>query len=371
MAKEFSQRGIPSVAVYSDSEGEYSEDRAIAIQKLQTGQINVIFSVDMFNEGVDIKEVDMVMFLRPTESPVVFLQQLGRGLRKAKNKEYLNVLDFIGNYQKAGKTFMYMTGGSGSSARGFSQNAMNDLPDDCLVDYDFRLIDLFEEVEKRQAKLDDLIWTEYERIKEQVGHRPSRLELFTFMDDDIYQNVINKSSKNLFKHYLKFLEEHNELTLPEQQFCKTIGREFIELVETTSMSKVYKMPVLKAFYNNGDCLYTVNEEQLLNSWKDFFATGRNWRDLPQVSSYQDYQNMTDKKHLDNIYKNPVNFLVKSGEGFFVLNDDKTVSLKAELREVISNPVFAEQFCDVIDYRTMDYYSRRLAEGEEQKETKIS
>lgn len=362
MAKEFSQRGIPSVAVYSDSEGEYSEDRAIAIQKLQAGEINVIFSVDMFNEGVDIKEVDMVMFLRPTESPVVFLQQLGRGLRKAKNKEYLNVLDFIGNYQKAGKTFMYMTGGVESSSRGFSQNAMNDLPDDCLVDYDFRLIDLFEEMEKRQAKLDDLIWIEYERIKEQVGRRPSRLELFTFMDDDIYQNVINKSSKNLFKHYLKFLEEHNELTLPEQQFCKTIGREFIELVETTSMSKVYKMPVLKAFYNNGDCLYTVNEEQLLNSWKDFFATGRNWRDLPQVSSYQDYQDMTDKKHLDNIYKNPVNFLVKSGEGFFVLNDDKTVSLKAELREVISNPVFAEQFCDVIDYRTMDYYSRRLAEG---------
>lgn len=244
------------------------------------------------------------------------------------------------------------------------KDPMNDLPDDCLVDYDFRLIDLFEEMEKRQAKLDDLIWTEYERIKEQVGHRPSRLELFTFMDDDIYQNVINKSSKNLFKHYLKFLEEHNELTLPEQQFCKTIGREFIELVETTSMSKVYKMPVLKAFYNNGDCLYTVNDEQLLNSWKDFFATGRNWRDLPQVSSYQDYQNMTDKKHLDNIYKNPVNFLVKSGEGFFVLNDDKTVSLKAELRKVIINPVFAEQFCDVIDYRTMDYYSRRLAEGEE-------
>lgn len=57
----------------------------------------------MFIEGVDITSVDMVMFLRPTESPIVFLQQLGRGLRRRRGKEYLIVLDFIGNYEKAGK----------------------------------------------------------------------------------------------------------------------------------------------------------------------------------------------------------------------------------------------------------------------------
>lgn len=61
-------------------------DRAEAIEKLKNGEIKVIFSVDMFNEGVDIPSVDMVMFLRPTESPVVFLQQLGRGLRRNKGK---------------------------------------------------------------------------------------------------------------------------------------------------------------------------------------------------------------------------------------------------------------------------------------------
>ena len=59
----------------------------------------MIFAVDMFNEGVDITSLDMVMFLRPTESPIVFLQQIGRGLRKSKGKDYLNVLDFIGNYE--------------------------------------------------------------------------------------------------------------------------------------------------------------------------------------------------------------------------------------------------------------------------------
>ena len=72
-------------------------DRAEAIEKLKNGEIIVSFSVDMFNEGVDIPSVDMVMFLRPTESTFVYLQQLGRGLRLYKGKEYLNVLDFIGN----------------------------------------------------------------------------------------------------------------------------------------------------------------------------------------------------------------------------------------------------------------------------------
>ena len=102
MAKEFCLRDIPAAAVYSNSDGGYSEDRSVALRKLEHGEIKVIFSVDMFNEGLDISDIDMVMFLRPTESPVVFLQQLGRGLRKSRGKDFLNVLDFIGNYEKAG-----------------------------------------------------------------------------------------------------------------------------------------------------------------------------------------------------------------------------------------------------------------------------
>ena len=97
MAKEFCQRGIASAAVYSGENGAYAEERNEAIRKLKNGEIRVIFSVDTFNEGVDIASLDMVMFLRQTESPIVFLQQLGRGLRLYRGKGYPNVLDFIGN----------------------------------------------------------------------------------------------------------------------------------------------------------------------------------------------------------------------------------------------------------------------------------
>ena len=118
MAKEFCQRGIASAAVYSGKNGAYAEERNEAIRKLKNGEIRVIFSVDMFNEGVDIASLDMVMFLRPTESPVVFLQQLGRGLRLYKGKEYLNILDFIGNYEKAGKAPLLLSGEQSFSKKG-------------------------------------------------------------------------------------------------------------------------------------------------------------------------------------------------------------------------------------------------------------
>ena len=141
MAKEFCKRGIPSVAVYSNANGEFSEDRDVAIDKLKRGDIRVIFSVDMFNEGVDVPSVDMVMFLRPTESPTIFLQQLGRGLRKSKGKEYLNVLDFIGNYLKAGRVRYLLTGKKLSGNGMYDPADHADYPDDCIIDFDMRLID--------------------------------------------------------------------------------------------------------------------------------------------------------------------------------------------------------------------------------------
>mgnify|MGYP003500019256 FL=1 len=143
MAKEFCERGIPSAAVYSNANGTYSEEREKAIEKLKSGEIRVIFSVDMFNEGVDITSVDMVMFLRPTESPVVFLQQLGRGLRRSKGKEYLNVLDFIGNYEKAGRVRFLLTGRTLGKNEYYNPADRSAFPDDCLIDFDMKLIDLF------------------------------------------------------------------------------------------------------------------------------------------------------------------------------------------------------------------------------------
>jgi superfamily II DNA or RNA helicase/HKD family nuclease len=97
MAGKFTTAGIPSVFVVGETP---SAERDKAILDLKSGAIKVIFAVDIYNEGVDIPDVNTLMMLRPTESGVVFIQQLGRGLRKTPTKECLLVLDFVGNQNK-------------------------------------------------------------------------------------------------------------------------------------------------------------------------------------------------------------------------------------------------------------------------------
>ena len=361
MAKEFCERGIPSVAVYSNANGTYSEERGKAIKKLKSGEIRVIFSVDMFNEGVDITSVDMVMFLRPTESPIVFLQQLGRGLRRSIGKEYLNVLDFIGNYEKAGRVRFLLTGRTLEKNEYYNPADRSVFPDDCLIDFDMKLIDLFSEMDKKHLKVRDQIRNEYYRVKELLGRIPSRMDLFTYMDDDIYRVAITHSKDNPFKRYLDFRKELGELSEGENILYSGIGREFINLIENTNMSKVYKMPVLMAFYNHGNVRSQVSEEELLDSWKEFFSTGTNWKDLDTGITYEKYCSISDKEHIKKMLQMPVHFLQESGKGFFVKKEGTALALKEELTYVILQPAFGEQMKDVIEYRAMDYYRRRYEE----------
>lgn len=97
MSDYFNENGIPSIALTSSSS---ESDRTSAKAKLLSGEIKFIFVVDLYNEGIDIPEVETVLFLRPTESLTIFLQQLGRGLRLSDGKECLTVLDFIGQANK-------------------------------------------------------------------------------------------------------------------------------------------------------------------------------------------------------------------------------------------------------------------------------
>ena len=97
MARQFSAAGIPSVAVWGDSP---AEERQRALADLRAGRIRAVFSVDLFNEGVDIPHLDTLLMLRPTESATLFLQQLGRGLRKTDSKEYCTVLDFVSQHNR-------------------------------------------------------------------------------------------------------------------------------------------------------------------------------------------------------------------------------------------------------------------------------
>ena len=367
MAKEFCKRGIEAVAVYSNADGEFSEDRDKAIEKLKKQEIKMIFSVDMFNEGVDIAALDMVMFLRPTESPIVFLQQLGRGLRISKGKEYLNVLDFIGNYEKAGRALLLLSGGKDLGEKSAYNYTDIEYPDDCIVDFDMRLIDLFKELEKKSLSVKERIKQEFYRVKELLdGKVPSRIELFTYMDDDIYQYCIKHAKENPFRRYMEFLNEMQELSVDEEVVYSGIGREFLSLIETTDMQKVYKMPILYSFYNDGDIRLAVKDEDVLGAWKTFFDNGTNWKDFAANVSYVDYKAMTDKQHLSKAKSMPIKFLKASGKGFFIEKDGYAIAIRDDLEEIIRNDAFKKHMKDILEYRTMNYYRKRYEEKEQLK-----
>ena len=356
MAKYFNENGVPSCAVYSSSEGEYNEERSIALKKLRDEDINVIFSVDMFNEGLDIKSIDMVMFLRPTESPTVFLQQLGRGLRKDKNKKYLNVLDFIGNFKKANLVPYLLKGESKIRESNITTiPSEEDYPEDCFIDFDFRLIDIFEKINKANQKIEDKIIEEYYRIKEYLGHTPLRTEMFTYMDEDLYNNIKKKSKLNIFRDYISFLNKINEC---ESNLKDSLGYEFIKFIETTSMSKTYKLPVLLAFYNNGNMKLKINDEDLYKSFKEFYSKGSNGVDMLKDKSTSKFKTWDKKEYVKLARKNPVHFLCKSSSEFFYLDGDY-ICLNKELEKFFNNEEFINSVKDAIDFRTKEYYKNRF------------
>jgi len=136
MARVFTDAGLPSVALDADTP---EAERLAVREQLRTGAIRCVFSVDLFNEGIDVPSIDTVLFLRPTESATVYLQQLGRGLRHAPGKACLTVLDFIGQQHRKFRfddRLRHMTGIPRSELVRSVEEGFPFLPSGCHIELD-------------------------------------------------------------------------------------------------------------------------------------------------------------------------------------------------------------------------------------------
>ena len=125
MAATFNEAGVPALAVSGQTP---QADRARALQDLKDRRVNVLFAADLFNEGLDLPDVDTVLFLRPTESATVFLQQLGRGLRRTRTKAVLTVLDFVGYHRKEFRFDVKLRALTGQTRRGLQRDIERGFP---------------------------------------------------------------------------------------------------------------------------------------------------------------------------------------------------------------------------------------------------
>lgn len=136
MARVFNEAGVKATAVWANTP---ETERAAALQDLKHGRTNVVFSVDLFNEGVDVPAVDTVLFLRPTDSPTLFLQQLGRGLRRLEGKTVCTVLDFVGQHRKEfryDRRFRALLGGTRKDLERQINEGFPFLPAGCHMELD-------------------------------------------------------------------------------------------------------------------------------------------------------------------------------------------------------------------------------------------
>lgn len=121
-----------------------------------------------------------------------------------------------------------------------------------------------------------------------------------------------------------------------------------------------------AFFNGGKIRMEISEEEVLKSWKQFFSKGTNWKDFASGMTYQKYLAISDKVHLKKILQMPVHYLEESGQGFLARKEGAVLALSEKLKAVITNPIFAVHFGDIIHYRTMDYYQRRYYKNNKQE-----
>lgn len=359
MTAFFLSKKIPAAAVHSGS-GPHVLDRAAAVEALRKRKIEVIFSVDQFNEGVDIPEVDLVMFLRPTESYTVFLQQLGRGLRKAENKDYLTVLDFVGNYRRAHLIPLLLTGCNPEKEE-HQFYRMRDLQrfvaEGCTIQFDLRLLDVFAEMRKHDP-LPERMKADYFRLKADLGRRPLRLDVHGGSDIPSREYLSPRHLRPQ-KGYLRFLASLGELTPEEESWLDTELEAFLLDLESTSMQKLYKIPTVEAFIRDGGLLPQVTSEDIGRSLQRYYQDLR-FHDDMQDSSSRGFQDWPLEKWTQLAEKNPIKYLDKSSPFFEFDQINRRLRLKPVIVENQS-PALLQHIQDILRYRERQKIARFVQE----------
>ncbi|WP_428503570.1 DUF3427 domain-containing protein [Roseateles sp.] len=233
MAEQFSLAGVAAAAVYSGS----AVGRTQALEMLDAGTVQVLFSVDLFNEGVDLPSIDTVMMLRPTESKIMFLQQLGRGLRRHDAKTHLVVLDFIGNHHSFLRKpqALFEVGSSYQAlarfARSVEQGTLT-LPEGCYVNYDLIIIDFLKALDSTGPRKD------YEALRSALGRRPTLSEFYR-------SGISIQAMRNQEGHWFELVRSMEDLG-PEEEAAAQQFSALLRDVEITQMTKCFKMVLLEA-----------------------------------------------------------------------------------------------------------------------------
>lgn len=345
LADYFRRQGVQAIALHSQTE----YDRTGVIQQLKQGYLDIVFAVNLFNEGVDIPEVDTLLFCRPTESLTVFTQQIGRGLRLLNGKTHCTIIDLIGNYKNIDKKLALLTTKRQPIVKELPTNAT--LPNGCTIEFDLQAVDLLKRMVTRSSTRRQLLERNYLQVKEELGRRPSYPELLQHGEYsmDAYRTEWKKDGG-----FVGFLSRIDELNSEESALYED-ARSLLHEAEYTDMTKSYKMIVLLIMLSRGveGWLQPLRASEAARSFYDFINAESYRQQIDGMT--KDFQSPFNQQKLERLLlRMPFDKLAK---GPFYVSDE---SLHIEENPAYSHPLVYEWVSQIVDVRLHHYFSRKAS-----------
>ncbi len=353
MKEFFAAEGVRAAAVYSR---EDSDPRLGSVADLQSGAIEVLFAVDVFNEGVDIPEVQTVMLLRPTDSPVVFLQQLGRGLRTTTGKAALRVIDFVGNHHSfLSKPRTLLSLGIRTPTDAEVDGALHsgdfELPPGCSVDFDLEAVEIL-------SRLASASMTEAERLAEfclnyesENGVRPTASQAFSSVGCRTSSGALSKAGG-----WHRYLGSLGLLLLDEQSVVEHLG-DVLRGLEREPLTKAYKLVTLAALVELDALHRGAPVADVAKVSRELTRRDPRLRaDTEQTQQVSDLDAVSDRAWLAFWRKNPLTHLTDKTHSLFELSTDRLEPRFAVPAEYVAT--LANMVAEIVEWRLQVYLRPR-------------
>ncbi len=358
LADKFNRRGYKSVVLTGD---DSQEKRLETIDRLTNDDnpdnIEFIFTVDIFNEGVDIPEINQVLLVRPTESPIIFIQQLGRGLRKYKNKEYVVILDFIGNYKN---NFMIPIALSGDRSydkdkiRKYLIEGNRIIPGASSINFDeISKKRIYESINNTSFNKKALFKEKYMNLKYKLGRIPSLYD-FAVNAEFNPELILNHRDFPTYHDFLEAIDDDYTSHIGNLNHLKFISKKLIKGI------RPHELIILECLKYNK--YFTV--EQIEKCLKDNFDLENQFDSVKGAINFlslnfylkengEGYQANTIERLVDD----PENLFFKFNEDIFKdlkNNKDHRFEISDSFREALTSQVFVNHLNDALKYGFFKY-----------------
>lgn len=262
LSEKFNKKGYKTIYLSGDNS---EEERVKAINRLESNDLNekldYIFTVDIFNEGVDIPKINQILMVRPTDSAIIFIQQLGRGLRKVDGKGYLTVIDFIGNYKNNYLIPIALYGDTSynkNSIRKLISDGSRTIPGASTINFDrITKEQIFKSIDSANMHLFTDLKKDYNLLKYKLGRIPMMMDFIEHGSRDPFLYV--KYSKSYF-NFIRKIENEDNLNNKEIKLLELFSKEI------NNSKRVEESIILKSLILNGNITIKALREEIFKKY---------------------------------------------------------------------------------------------------------